>query len=287
VNVYEEKNIYALLLDGGAPARRIISSTVKSCDPSFSPRGERIAFRSTRSGSDEIWIVERDGSLPRRLTHLAGPPVGSPRWSPDGSRIAFDARPDARSQIFVIGAGGGNHFALTAGPGASSQPRWSQDGKWIYFASDRSGRSEIWRQRVDEGVAARVTEGGGANAAESDDGKTLYYARGGDPPGIFELALDGSLPAEGRRLVDLKPGFTGHWTIGKNGIYFVQPGDALPGSTASLHLFDLATRRARLVAPLPGIPSAFDGGLAISPDQTTVMFTVLDRAGSNIVIGGR
>jgi dipeptidyl aminopeptidase/acylaminoacyl peptidase len=223
----------------------------------------------------------------RRITHFAGPQVGSPRWSSDGRVIAFDARQGAASQIFVIDQDGSNQRQITSGPFSNSSPRWSHDGGLIYFASYRTGKSEIWRQPVKDGVAIQVTEGGGVNAAESIDGRTLYYARSGDSPGIFALPLEGPLPQAGRPIARLRPGFLGHWFAGRAGIYFIEPVEGMPGFPSRLRLFEQGTGQVRDLAPLPGIPSAFDGGLALSPDEKTTLFTVLDRAGANIVISGR
>ena len=41
--------------------------------PSISPDGRRVAFRSDRSGSPEIWVCDSDGSNPVQLTFSGGP----------------------------------------------------------------------------------------------------------------------------------------------------------------------------------------------------------------------
>src|SRR5438093_13225335 len=56
-------------------------------DPSWSPDGTQIAFRSERSGQPEVWVMNADGTGQRQLA--AGL---SPAWSPDGSLIAFSGR---------------------------------------------------------------------------------------------------------------------------------------------------------------------------------------------------
>ena len=287
VHSFEDKNIYALPLDGSARARRVVDSTAVDCDPSISADGQRIAFRSTRSGADEIWSVGLDGGIPRRITRMSGPVTGSPRWSPNGRRLLYDSRPTGRADIFAIDEDGGNPQRITAGTGGNSSPRWSRDGRTVYFSSDREGTAEIWRQPLDGGPAVRMTQGGGVNATESWDGKTLYFARRGPAPGIYELAMDGKAPAEGTRVIALDGAFLGHWAIGRAGIYYVERNGEVPGFPTRLMLWDPATQRAREMVALPGTPSAFDGGLAISSDEKTVLFTVLDRAGSNLVIGGR
>src|SRR6476661_7406093 len=47
---------------------QFIASTRTEDSPQYSPDGKRIAFSSTRSGYEEIWVCDRDGSNPTRLT---------------------------------------------------------------------------------------------------------------------------------------------------------------------------------------------------------------------------
>src|SRR5262249_1985560 len=67
----------------------LISSTRDDVEAQFSPDGKRIAFDSNRSGSDEIWVCDSDGSNAVQLTSLGVGNTGAPRWSPDGERIVF------------------------------------------------------------------------------------------------------------------------------------------------------------------------------------------------------
>jgi TolB protein len=68
----------------GADLTQLTRAPYPEFDPSWSPDGTEIAFRSERSGEPEIWIMNADGTGQRRLTDGL-----SPAWSPDGSLIAF------------------------------------------------------------------------------------------------------------------------------------------------------------------------------------------------------
>ncbi len=48
--------------------------------PSWAPDGRHIVFESTRTGSDQIWTMLADGSMPRQLTFQGV--NSSPNWSP-------------------------------------------------------------------------------------------------------------------------------------------------------------------------------------------------------------
>ena len=72
--------------------RQLLPDSSYDYSPQPSPDGRQIVFESERSGSDQIWKCNADGSNPFQLTSLGGN-SGSPRWSPDGKWIAFDHRP--------------------------------------------------------------------------------------------------------------------------------------------------------------------------------------------------
>lgn len=92
----EETTIWRIDLDwaaqaagprSGASAGRLIASTRGDSNAQFSPDGKLIAYQSSRSGYEEIWMASSDGSGSRQLTHLKSTRSGYPRWSPDGKHI--------------------------------------------------------------------------------------------------------------------------------------------------------------------------------------------------------
>ena len=83
-------------------------------DPAWSPSAEQIAFVSTDSGNDEIWIINRDGGGARQLTwDQHGWWDKHPSWSPDGSRIVFWSNRTGHAQIWVMNADGSNLYSLS------------------------------------------------------------------------------------------------------------------------------------------------------------------------------
>lgn len=54
--------------------------------PSFSPDGKRISFHMYDDGVDHVWVVNADGTNPRRITKKGG---AFPSWSPDGKEIVY------------------------------------------------------------------------------------------------------------------------------------------------------------------------------------------------------
>ena len=52
----------------GGSARQITSHDAYDTQPVWSPDSKQIAFASTRNGSMDIYIVSKDGGVPKRLT---------------------------------------------------------------------------------------------------------------------------------------------------------------------------------------------------------------------------
>jgi Tol biopolymer transport system component len=239
--------------------------------PQYSPDGRRIAFRSNRSGSLELWTCEADGSNCLQLTSYGGPMLGTPRWSPDSQSIAFDCRVTGQSAVYVIAADGGTP-RLLAGDGMV--PSWSRDGRWIYFASGRSGRVEVWKMPVAGGPAMQVTRSGGGAAFESADGKYLYYDRD-----LYAYGTDSlhRMPVEGGREVEVVPRLAGwdFFGVTARGVYFMP-------DTRTIRFLDRASGRAITLAKLEKDDSL--GGLCVSADDRFVVWAQDDRTSSEVML---
>ncbi len=277
-----DTNIYEYSLASKIPPRRLAESTLLDGGPVLSPTGDYFAFRSTRSGSEEFWISPRDGSNPRRLTSFGGPAMGGIRWSPDGRRLTFDARIESHSDCYLIDAAGANLQRFHTEPTNESSPSFSADGRYLYFASNRSGGPEIWRQPVAGGPAVQLTSGGGNQAIEAPDGKTLYYARR-TPPEIRSLRLDELFPSQGKLLIPLETATYGKWAVTPDGIYFTATDPSKP-EPLRLHLLAHGSAAPRDIAPFPRQATTVDGNFTISADGQFILLGLLDRAGSGLIL---
>ncbi len=103
----------------GVADGRVTRLTTTGADvaPAWSPDGARIAFQ--RSGDAAgIYVMDRDGDHPMRLTSAPGPGGvdrdQAPMWSPDGSWIAFtrDVSDTSLGDLWVVPSAGGNERSL-------------------------------------------------------------------------------------------------------------------------------------------------------------------------------
>jgi Tol biopolymer transport system component len=260
---------------------KVLSTTTHDSFPQISPDGKKIVLSSGRSGSDEIWVCDSDGSNMLQLTKFGGPATGTPRWSPDGRHIAFDTRLDEQSDIYVISAKGGSPRRLTEDRAEDVVPSWSRDGQWIYFASNRSGDYQVWKMPAEGGKAIQVTKQGGLAAFESPDGKYIYYAKGLDVPGLWRVSVEGGEETLVLDRIGSKtshPALWGLWAVVNEGIYFAAPEGKIRGV---IEFFRFSTRRVTRVAAMERPPG---NGLAVSPDGRWLLYTQSDPGESDIML---
>ena len=88
-------DIYTLPIDGGK-ATRVTSGQMFDAQPHYSPDGKSIVFVSDRSQSDNLWIMNADGTNPRPLTRENDQRFQSPTFTTDG-RLLYEAHADGVS----------------------------------------------------------------------------------------------------------------------------------------------------------------------------------------------
>ena len=273
-------NIWQLDMATGA-AQQYIASTQSESSPQYSPDGSRVAFRSNRSGHNEIWVAESSApSNPTQRTKIGGALTGCPRWSPDSKRIACDARPDGPPDIFVVDAATGEAKRITTESSEDVTPSWSHDGAWVYFASNRDGTFQVWKAPSNGGAAVQVTKQGGFSPFESPDGQYVYYAKGRTVPGLWRVPVNGGV--EEVVLSHLKPGYWGYWQICDGSVYFADKES--PRNPAALFQYVLSTGKLTRLHDLEKPPIVADAGLAISPDCRTALYSQRDQSGSDIFL---
>jgi len=273
-------SVWRMNIDAHGNAEPFITSNFFDASAAYSPDGSLIAFRSDRSGANEIWICRSDGSEPKRVTHFNGPMTGSPRWSPDGLSLAFDSRGGGRADIYLIHVSGGEPMRITNSVATNSDnvvPSWSRDGSAVYFSSNRTGTWQVWRHALDTGAEIQVTTNGGFNAMESPDGKSLLYV--GDM-GLTEIRRLSLLQRNNDvSLVSLGQGMWHSWTVSQDGLFYMKRS----ASSASTTLFrlDLRSGRTQTVGQAAGVAN---DSISALPDGHWVLFARRSNANSSIMI---
>ena len=99
-------DLYTLPVSGGK-ATRITSGQAYDAMPHYSPDGKEVVFVSDRSGSDNVWLANADGTNPRQITRdNNNTHFQSPTFTPDGKYIIVSQGNDLQMYFAHGGTGG-------------------------------------------------------------------------------------------------------------------------------------------------------------------------------------
>lgn len=133
-----------------AGKRRFTFSTANDTSPSWSPKGDLIAYRSDES----IAIKPVDGSPERLLVRTSFRGGSQLEWSPDGQRIFYT--------VFPLGSGSTDIWQapldpskpprpVIESPALENGPAISPDGRFLAYSSDETGTTEVYVKTYPEG----------------------------------------------------------------------------------------------------------------------------------------
>lgn len=252
----------------------VLTSTRLDTHVAVSPRSGRLAFISARGGTGELWIAEPDGSRTQQITHFAGEgSVSMPSWSPDEIDIVFHARVRGNSDIYAVRNDGSSLRQLTHEPSRELKPSYSHDGRSLYFTSDRTGEFQVFQMDLASRAVTQVTQAGAVSGVESVNGRDLILFRLEPQPQFCRKALpDG--PEEVLTSIDSEIAVFG-WTLGRRHLYFLAD---------SFYRLNLKTRMIEKLAEARRLPSAAESALAVTPDESSLLFTRLDLDSSDLMV---
>lgn len=168
---------------------------------------------------------------------------------------------------------------LTADESREILPAWSADGEWIYYASNRAGDYNLWKLPAGGGATMQITKQGAFGSFAAPDGKTIFYSKGRDAPGLWRVSATGGdeLPV---------PGFAEAddwrlWTVTQDGIYFVARAEQPP---YKIKFYNFTTEQTSEIATTANLPPGTHSGLSASADGKTILYAQHDQNASSIML---
>ena len=144
-------DIYTVATNGGR-ANQITTNPAHDTRPIWSPDGKQIAFASDRLGGMDIYLVDKEGGTPTRLTTHSG--NETPLAFKDNAHILFQANilpatDDMQfasaqfPQVYEVSTAGGRPVMFSSMP--MEDISLSADGKTLLY-HDKKGYEDAWRK---------------------------------------------------------------------------------------------------------------------------------------------
>lgn len=193
----------------GGTAKQITSNAAFDSYPVWSPDGNHIAFASNREGSIDVWVMDANGGIPKRVTTNSGNEYPL-RWK-DNYTIMFKASimPTAKSiifagsypQVYTVGMDGGRPKLFS--DITMDALDINASGDVIYI--DRKGYEDEWRKHHRSPITRDVWlksgdsfrklttfDGEDRDPVWSADGKSFYYlSEQSGTLNVYHRTLDG------------------------------------------------------------------------------------------------
>jgi Tol biopolymer transport system component/DNA-binding winged helix-turn-helix (wHTH) protein len=152
-SVVENVDVWRVPVDAGTglatgPLERITDSTARDRLTSVSADGRTVAFISSRTKHDEVWLRDVEKGREQQITHGGSDDA---TLSADGSRIAFETIKSGASRLEIVESTGGPPAPLCEECNIPAD--WSPDGTRVLF-----GRGTPTRLFVYEVGSRRQTE---------------------------------------------------------------------------------------------------------------------------------
>jgi Tol biopolymer transport system component len=167
----------------------------------WTPDG-RIVYSSLASGTQDLWIMNGDGSGQKQLTSESGSNFEA-AVTPDGRYIVYTSGREEGNNIWRMDIDGGNPMQLTRGNN-DDDAAVSADSQWVIYHSRSSGEWNVWKVSIDGGDPVRLTDYSSREVRISPKGNliaseyredvnspwryAIFPFEGGEPIQIFDLA---------------------------------------------------------------------------------------------------
>lgn len=210
-------DIYTVASNGGE-AKQLTSKSSYDSHPVWSPDSKQIAFSSNREGSVDIYIVDKNGGVPQRITTNSKEEI--PVAFLNNEEILFNAlgTPDVAynqfpsgtfSQMYKVSVKGGRPVLFSSI--TMENPSVSKDGKYIIY-HDKKGYEDKWRKHHTSSITRDIwmcniegeqkftkltTNNGEDRNPVWADGNSFYYlSEQGSSANVFKASLDGNTKHE-------------------------------------------------------------------------------------------
>jgi TolB protein len=158
--------------------------------------GSKIFFVSDRTGSQEIWSMDPDGTNQQQATKYRSISI-MPAVSPDGTKIAFTSYARGNPAIFIHSVETGRRLPFyNQVASMNATPDFTPDGSRLLYSSTASGWAQIYIANIDGSNLRRISSTRAIEVEPKVNPKTgsemVFVSGRTGPQQIFKMTLDGA-----------------------------------------------------------------------------------------------
>ncbi|MGI8555306.1 MAG: protein kinase domain-containing protein [Pyrinomonadaceae bacterium] len=200
----------------------------------FSPNEESVVYVDGNAEQKEIWIMQKDGGKPQRLTGDATND-SNPVWLPDGKRIVYNSARNHIKQIWTAFTDGRPPAQLSINNDDSDILDVSSDGSKILYFSEKDD-ADLWGVNLNAGKEFQVTSDLGLElwADVAPDNSSIVYQETNLSNAVNLLngsLIKKSLKPDGQSIALAEDGFEVRWSPDGTRVAFLRRN---PDSTTNL-----------------------------------------------------
>lgn len=167
----QDMDIETLGLTRAAPDLSFINTSRDDFAPILSHNGKMVAYLSNKSGDKRVYIANINNGEIRAFK--LGIKISSNRifWSQDDNTVAINER----GVVYTINLNSNDVKSFDLQDQFAYLSGFSKDGSSFYFSSDKRNDWQLYRYT--NGAVTQVTDYGGYEAQESEDGRWLYFTK--------------------------------------------------------------------------------------------------------------
>jgi Tol biopolymer transport system component len=192
-------HIFTIDLASGSVRQLTSGGQHNDSNPRWSPDGTRIAFKSSRSGNWDAYMMDANGGNVTRLTDSAANDH-DPVWMPDGQSVIISSDRESREDLYRVWIADRRVERLTRHVvGRAIMPSISPDGRFVTYAAQTLQRLQFWEFQIHVlelatgKVRALDQSGGTCWPAFSPDGRSIANVSLAKEPSTIQIRnADGS-----------------------------------------------------------------------------------------------
>ena len=278
-------SLWEVSIMGGTPR--------KLCDDGesarVSPDGSKIAF--LRSDTEEIWLMQADGSSARKIVSEEESDFGPVAWAPDGMRFAYvrtkyhHVWPEPDTQIQVYDVSSARPEVVLPLNALADDIGWANGDRLIYSLREPQPNVQdfnLWWVQLDArtarplGSGTRITSGQGSTGgiSISRDGRRVALWRRTKQPDVYLAQLDAqgkNLSQPQRLTLDERRDYPWSWTPDSKAVLFTSNRDG------AFHIFKQGIDQTQAELLVGGSDDLYMPRL--SPDGSMMLYLVTTKMG--------